>query len=900
MTLTLPSLNLPRPVNPLGSDLNVNPGFGNVAIADVRYKTPLERKISDVTDPILDPENDPPATPRNAYILHPTDKSPRADRAVMMPPNTRPLSEEDPVQSANRIQELLQKFNGSVLSLKERVEEHFKGFDELEATQKKILANAEYVDLNEDSDLFDSLFPAEGSSLSHTILHRIAKSYKWANTGLPIVLQLAKKYTTSPFQSEFKELVEEFKKLKSQTGEITSSFSTAAQDQINEELDSIQNMMDQINQMLKNQTKESGHKILRKTVKLGDKVSSLLVDKFSPPEFDDVLHRTFKSAFDIYKNSKDRSAYNSALEVLNEWSFHLQPMQVKIDSEEMEPDFSYNEWPLPETVEETKNERAIAARIDFLRRLYNCSSMDEVKETVEKNNPLELGNKKELLEPVEIDTCTSLEEVKQKIRHELSQEKATLYNQSLTKEVNSFLNQLEGLNSIEEVNEILAKYSPTSREVPESIEQWNSQMKSDQFKAYLTELYYRSIGKRPLILPGDYLKTRKDKTDKRTATAALAIIPTHCKECELKDIDQIRAHFKKLHIDIDKVILNEDLRNQLSSPQNDGAKIKIDTKDKWEICIADPDFCLALARQYVEYQETIAKLVRQATQQALRSKIEVEKKFLGDFRMTACNVSIAFDVLQLFTCWGQLKAAEAVLDLFVTNFSKLNVPGMGIAHLLYPLYPTLKFKLLAMIILLAEHFFAIKYKPYEYSLQGYKLVFQIHLLTLQAMAHYYLSYCQKMFLWLNIRLIENCIMGMEQSPFENDTRYADLNNSMNTAQNAYEKENLHFKKQLADLKIKDANLIIAPRVKKGEEEVNFFKTIAEAIANVDLNYVPPGFEEWWRNNFGFELNDKLINDKEALQEALQKKLESFFINNEEEFSERCLENRFSYLRTAAG
>ena len=890
MTLTLPSLNLPRPVNPPGSDLNVNPGFGNVAIADIRDKTPLERKISDVTDPILDPENDPPATPRNAYILRPTDKSPRADRALMMPPNTRPLSEEDPAQLANRIQEL-QKFNSSVLSLKERVEEHFKGFDELEATQKKILANAEYVDLNEDSDLFDSLFPAEGSSLSHTILHRIAKSYKWANTGLPIVLQLAKKYTTSPFQSEFKELVEEFKKLKSQTGEITSSFSTAAQDQINEELDSIQNMMDQINQMLKNQTKESGHKILRKTVKLGDKVSSLLVDKFSPPEFDDVLHRTFKSAFDIYKNSKDRSAYNSALEVLNEWSFHLQPMQVKIDGEEMEPDFSSDSDDY--SFEKFKVERYTW----YLSILLKCSNMDELKEKAEEIRAKETNVN--LFESLEIDTCP-LEKIKQKIRHELSQEKATLYNQSLTKEVNNFLNQLEGLNSIEEVNEILAKYSPTSREVPETIEQWNSQMKSDQFKTYLTELYYRSIGKRPLILPGDYLKTRKVQTDKRTATAALAIIPTHCKECELKDIDQIRAHFKKLHIDIDKVVLNEDLRNQLSSPQNDGTKIKIDTKDKWEICIADPDFCLALARQYVEYQETIAKLVHQATQQALRSKIEVEKKFLGDFRMTACNVSIAFDVLQLFTCWGQLKAAEAVLDLFVTNFSKLNVPGMGIAHLLYPLYPTLKFKLLAMIILLAEHFFAIKYKPYEYSLQGYKLVFQIHLLTLQAMAHYYLSYCQKMFLWLNIRLIENCIMGMEQSPFESDTRYADLNNSMNTAQNAYEKESLHFKEQLAKLKIKDANLIILKRnylhqaehMQTKGEEVNFLEIIAEALAAADVNYFPPEVIVEFKNNFGFDLT----NDKNVLL----KNLKNFFINNEEEFSERCLENRFSYLRTAAG
>lgn len=908
MTLTL--MPFTSPTDPVGSDLN-----GNSACVQggVHEKTPVEAKTLEVVEGILDlhtDETNPPTSlsleiravsayrsPKGVETLESEGHAGAAARAAKMPPNTRPLSEESPTQS-NIIQEL-QKFMSTLMSFEERTEKHFKEFDASEAVAKKSLAGAEYIHSNEESSrsALDWLLPSEGSSVTDALIHHVAQKYKWANVFLPLTLHLSKKFKTSLFQSEFKELDEEFRRLKSQKEEIASS-SLAGKAQINEELATIQSKLDQINQRLKKQIKESDHKIKRKAVKFGEKFSSFSVDKLSPLEDNGVLHRVSKSSFSIVKNGIDSWTYQKALGVLQEWNFHLQPrMQVQIDSDEIEPDFSY---PIPDGIdddEELKIIQNMAQNINFLSNLYDCSSLVDVNNMVEKvkknkeNDPSEAyQNIYQLLESLEIETCATEEEVKQKIRRRLSQEKANFHNTSLARETLDFLNSLKKCSSPEAVEKILSQYSLTSIEVPESIDQWHAQMENIRFSKHLVELYYSSVGKRLWmtdVLLEENLKSREKQTNAITVRAALTIIPAHCKECESKDFAQIKAHFKKSHINIEAIALDEEVQKRLPSPPS--------TKDEWETCIKDPAFRLALARQYVEHQETTAQLVHQAAQQGLRSKIEVESTFLGDFRVTACNASIAFDLLRFAFCLTQLQAAISVLDLFVTNFSKLNVPGMGIAHLLYPLYPNLKFKLEAIVILLAEHFFAIKYKPYEYSLQGYKLIIQIRLLSLKAMVHSCLSNCQKLLLWLNIRLVENCIMGMKQTPFENDTRYAELDNNLNTARNTYEKEIRLFMDQLTALKTKDANLTIAPRGKKGQE-VDFFESITEALADSDVDYFPYEVLHSWQENFGFELTNELINDKNALQ----KKLENFFINSEDQLSEHHLENRFSYLRSAAG
>jgi hypothetical protein len=456
----------------------------------------------------------------------------------------------------------------------------------------------------------------------------------------------------------------------------------------------------------------------------------------------------------------------------------------------------------------------------------------------------------------------------------------------LHEEVNQFIKSLESCTTIKEIENKLNKVG-IEIEIPYSFEEWKRKIKSNRFQRYLVQNYYYCIGKRPLLDKADVqsilkrrLQERKEKID-QSAT----FIQHHIRKCQHLEFDQIVAYFKVLHLNIDQVNCNQ--QPDLKCPPT--------SKDEWKQCIQDPAFCSALAAQWVDYHEMTGQMGLQALRQMLLSKNQVEHNFLR-FRLFEYVISIVSSVLQLLVCLPKAKiwAATNALELFAVDLGKLGIPAIGLLYVFHPLYPDNNFKIENIFIRLAEHFFAIKYKPNEYSLEGYKIIFQIRWIGMIAIAHYLILLFQQTLLWLNIRLIENCIMRLDKKPFEEDMRYIQLNE-------AFEQERLNCKQRLQELsnglkmlKIEDAKLNIHPSYRQEEKDKDKFDPIQNFVdafkdPNIDFSLFPEEVHQFFEENLGFKLT-------EPNKAHLQKALEEFLSAPENQFTNAYQDNILKYLR----
>lgn len=476
----------------------------------------------------------------------------------------------------------------------------------------------------------------------------------------------------------------------------------------------------------------------------------------------------------------------------------------------------------------------------------------------------------ELLESLE--RCDSLRQVQIK-----------LHNHLLGNEVKVFFNRLEECEELGDVQRILNQQAIKSIVLPPTFDRWLAQMKIPRFKRDLTELYYCSVNKRRFAEEDDasedvveFLEERKEMIEQ----AASTVIAKHIEICKTSDLLSIKTYFRqKLHIEIDQVRLDQEQQEAIPFPPL--------SKDDWETCHASADFCNALAEQWVDYQTKLSERAYQRMRQAVLAKIQVEDNFLH-FRLTLNKMSILSSGAQLFMCWPQtaLKTAAAVLELFVTKFAKLDNPGAGTFNILYPLYPDFNFKLEGFIILLAEHFFAIKYKPNEYSREGYQVNMHMRYYELATLIHYFITVFKELKLWLSIRLIENCIIGLKYTPFEKNARYQTLKATHQEEYLDFENKIRKTKERLKDLRIKDAKLAIAP-----DHACDPLQEIAQDLQEADLDYCHPELIRFFQNSFG-------LNLKQTKKEDLQKTLEDFFARSEESWTALYQDNRFSYLSAA--
>jgi hypothetical protein len=456
--------------------------------------------------------------------------------------------------------------------------------------------------------------------------------------------------------------------------------------------------------------------------------------------------------------------------------------------------------------------------------------------------------------------------------------------EQLYHEVQIFLDSLEKCKNIEGVRQKLNQTGITIK-IPSNFDDWLKQFKSQRFKRYIVQGYYYSVGKRPFmdesIIKAMLHRRKKEKNNK--IEQSITLIEQHISECKALDLTEIETYFKNLHIHLD----------QVNIPQNQTLTLPPQTKADWDQCVQDKNFCLSLAAQWVDYQETTAQLLVQGLRQALLSKNSQERKFLY-FRESEYVVSLASSIIQLILFLPHIKLymVAPILELFVTDVAKIGVPGLGLIYIFYPLYPDMSFKIDSIIMLIAEHFFAIKYKPNEYSFEGYKLIIQIRWFGFVAITHYLISLFQQSLLWLNMRLIENCIMRQGKQPMENDNRYIQINENyeqhrLNCKQTIKELEKCLFKLQL-----EDAKLCIHPHMQRGSpnhEKFDPIQNFIQGLENVDFHYFPPEVHDFIEENLGLKLTE---NNKQDLQD----KLEDFFSTPEDELIKTHQKNLAKYLK----
>ena len=197
-------------------------------------------------------------------------------------------------------------------------------------------------------------------------------------------------------------------------------------------------------------------------------------------------------------------------------------------------------------------------------------------------------------------------------------------------------------------------------------------------------------------------------------------------------------------------------------------------KAEWEQCIQNEEFCRALAGKLLNYNEEIMISIAQGLRQGLLSKHAIERQVLA-FLKIEYGVQIAASIAQL-ALYTPLKLCAIIpaLEMFTIDIAKSGITGIGIIYICYPLYSEMSFKLDSIIMLIVEHFYFIKFKPNEYSLENYQLAMQIRTAELIHKLYTLLFYFKQTLLWLNMRLIENCIMRLENKSLDEYERFIQM------------------------------------------------------------------------------------------------------------------------------
>lgn len=507
----------------------------------------------------------------------------------------------------------------------------------------------------------------------------------------------------------------------------------------------------------------------------------------------------------------------------------------------------------------------------------------------------------------------------QTLQEEL-QKKNNTAQDKLCNDLANFFKSVENCKTTEEVGRRFKEVG-ISFEVPSTIEEFQEQLSNKRFQRNLIQEYYHCVARVVFMNPDHITKLvrRKEQAKEIRINTCLPFIGDQIIACQNEEWPEIQKHFENLKIHLDSIQISEEER--LPNPPT--------TKLEWKQCLQNEAFLKALARQWVDYQEAKAQLFAQAMKQCLLSKHNVERKFL-DFRKNQYIIGLLSSVVQLAICLPQAKlyAITFALELFSKDLAKAGLPGAGAFYLFIPLYPNLHFKLEDIVFSLYAHLFGMQYKPNEYSLKSYKLTTQIHMFGLMMTSHTLLLLLKQALLWLNMRLIENCIMSLETKPMSQDARFIDMDKQYEERRITYKQRVEELEAELDKLREEDAKLIISPcyaqlkecsqtkepsppieaeesdefDLEKAEEEINQPETqkfdketlnpffiIAQSLEDADFNCFPPNVLEEFEDTLGFPLTDKS-------KENLQKHLESFFSESETKFMGSFSSNRFNYLR----
>lgn len=821
-------------------------------------KPTVEAKIEGVAAPILDPPIlDPDAPPLNSHTI---------SQALL----------DEPTELEDERVKFGDEFNKFIETCKSR--QAF--FARIEASFSNFLKFFEYVDCNQPNNLglLKQTVSDENYAPTEATILRVNRLLKWVDDSFHFVFNVSKFFNTMLLRDQYGVHLDHFETLSPSTDKSSNPLSgPSSSDQTTSTATTLRQRVDKWGLDLNRE-----HAYLQSMIKLK---GAKLLSKFSTPfgyfNLDDrEASKAGRSAFGMFRGAWGISTIRKLLAIQKAWSAHLSPPhQVKITDveEEAQEDDEFVSLPAPQ-------QGGYDDIGKFIAGLQQCTTIQQVNQMLE----LDLANTPSIYDDPLVMSL-------QKKGMSFEQVKIRIENYLLQRDVRAFLMSLIKCSTLKEVKKILDDKSIITIELPQAFNRWRTQLKDPQFKSMLKESYYVATGKRPWtlrsykdsvtdsIVDGDIekrLAAAQKEREKKIERAASTIIAKNIDACQTKSYPEIVEHFKSLHVHFDTLVLDKTLQQALPWP--------LTSKDEWQACAASPEFCQALAAQWVDYQEALSQLTDQTGRQFLLSTLSVENKFLN-FHWTKYNVGILSSAVQFIFCleYLSLQIATSVLKIFVTEFASMNIPGAGLLYLGYPLYPNFSFKPEAIIMLLAEHFFGIKHRPNEYSLESYQLSMQIRLVELQEVARYLLTTIQGILLWINIRLIENRVMELEQKPLEADNRYQGLTDQYRKACMDCQNTIISYKARLNALKLADVNIALNPEIadlRTNDKPFDPIENFVHSLQDADFDYFTPAALSSFKTNFGFELT----ND---VKPHLKRKITDFLLRKEKKLTEHFLENR---------
>lgn len=465
-----------------------------------------------------------------------------------------------------------------------------------------------------------------------------------------------------------------------------------------------------------------------------------------------------------------------------------------------------------------------------------------------------------------IDKATHL-----KYTHEEEQEQ-------LREDVQSFLNSLEECETTKEVKKRLKQANIKIR-IPKLFVEWQQLFQKKAFQRELIQAYYHGVNKRPFVSSKqiDSLLQKRQEAFSQKIDQILPIVNNHIEECKTKaSLDEIAEHFAKLNIYLDRLPL----------PPKD--------KAEWDGAISNPEFQKALAKQYVEYQESLAQLAEQAVRELLLSHHQMVRDSLiyHIFEHIALigvgMIKIALAVVNPVTSLAYTAMEKIVIDL-VKIF-----PNLSIAAILYPEW---SFKIVALVLACLRHCIGLYNNPHEYSFEAYKLSFQIRWIQFISSLHSLKSALQKAQVWMTIQLIDQCVLRKKISPLNQDLRYLKIEEASKQRHDACSHQITQLNHRLDELRSLDITRNLFPEAGKKDsehntqqklptEKINAVKTLEEALNEGDYDYFPKSIREFLGKQLGVEVVNK---NKEEVIASL-----NYLLHNDEfEFVASFQENRFA-------
>ena len=797
-----------------------------------------------------------------------------------------------------QIKGLIQEINNLQLHYTRWIES-FKGYGIL---QGKILESFEYFSVNKDNILYEvqKLAPEYYKS-AELWLKGFDNNYKWADCIAPLIANIAKYRVICNVQEQLtkhEQLSQELKKTYQEVrNEATKGGPSASA--CMHAIIKVQKIIKQFNDKLTQDQKEALEKGTFKFARFTTKLSSFPLTKIAEISTK-TASKVSKYTFNIFRNIWSIWRIQGVYSIQSEWIHRLQPrIVVNIYSNDPDPqttELVFKKESVSKLYKEAKEFLLLLADYETIEEIQTrCKERAlslEIPETIEDfkqqlkgkdfvcrlvKNYFEVNQEEEILEESQIISLLHKIEKQQnrKSKQKTAQEK-------LIGEVHEFFFSLVDCEKIEEVRAKFTKIG-LAFEVPATIEAFQQQLRNPRFRRHLVRMYYHCTGQKGVILAKNEIFSLLQKREQEKNRQIEQSLPKIIETCQKMTFEEIKTYLAQQHIHF----------NLINIPNREGLTLPPTNKSEWENCIQNEQFCRALAKQWVDFQETTAQLVLQALRQALLSKHTIESKFLF-FRATQYAIGVISALIQWTFCSAPLKliTLSTIVEILVTDISKLGVPGLGVFYIFYPLYPELNFKLESIFMLLAEHLFAVKYKPNEYSLESYKLMIQIRMVEIVLLAHAFQFLLKQIVLWLNIYLIETCLMRLKKKPLVEDSRYIQMSHQYEQYRLNCKERIQHLQKFLFQLRVKDAKLAITPQMMNSSESSTCedpIEKIVKILESADIDYFPPQVIEFFEDHLGFKLTN-------GTKDKLQKHLEEFFCASEDEFMGSYRHNRFAYLR----